>query len=101
VKGGAAITDNKYTSFFTATGFQVYNTSEARWAGAVGTGVEFGFAPNWSVAVEYDHLFMGSPSVVFPTSAIAVTRSDNISQDVDMGTVRLNYRFGGPVVAKY
>jgi outer membrane immunogenic protein len=33
--------------------------------------------------------------------AIAVTRSDNIRQDVDIGTVWVNYRFGGPVVAKY
>jgi hypothetical protein len=32
---------------------------------------------------------------------IAVTRSDNIGQGVDMGTIRLNYRFGGPVVARY
>jgi len=28
-------------------------------------------------------------------------RTDSIKQDVDMGTVRLNYTFGGPVVAKY
>jgi outer membrane immunogenic protein len=101
VKGGAAVTDNKYSTFFTATGIVYNQASDARWGGAVGTGLEFGFAPNWSVAVEYDHLFMGNPSIVFPTSAIAVTRSDNISQDVDMGTVRLNYRFGGPIVAKY
>jgi outer membrane immunogenic protein len=32
---------------------------------------------------------------------LAVTRSNNIGQGVDMGTVRLNYRFGGPVVARY
>jgi len=38
---------------------------------------------------------------LFPASAIAVTRSDNIRQDVDIGTVRVSYRFGGPVVAKY
>jgi outer membrane immunogenic protein len=50
--------------------------------------------------VEYDHLYMGNNSVTFPMSAIAVTRGDNISQDVDMGTVRVNYRFGGPIVAK-
>jgi outer membrane immunogenic protein len=67
----------------------------------VGAGVEIGFAPNWSAAIEYDHLFMGNPNVTFPTSAIAVTRSDNIRQGVDMGTVRVSYRFGGPVVAKY
>lgn len=44
---------------------------------------------------------MGNRNVTFPASAIAVTRSDNIRQDVDMGTVRVSYRFGGPVVAKY
>jgi hypothetical protein len=54
-----------------------------------------------TVAVEYDHLFMGSQNVTFPASNIAVSRADNIKQDVDMGTVRVNYRFGGPVVAKY
>ena len=29
------------------------------------------------------------------------SRIDNIRQDVDMGTVRVNYRWGGPVIAKY
>ena len=101
VKGGAAVTDNKYSSFFTATGIQFNQASDTRWGGAVGTGVEVAFAPNWSVAAEYDHLFMGNPNVTFPASNIAVTRSDNIRQGVDMGTVRLNYRFGGPVIAKY
>jgi outer membrane immunogenic protein len=93
VKGGAAVTDNQYSSFFTATNVVFNQANETRWGGAVGTGVEFGFAPNLSIAVEYDHLFMGTHSVTFPASAIAVTRSDNIKQDVDMGTVRVNYRF--------
>ena len=101
VKGGAAVSDNKYSTFFTASGITYNQAKDTRWGGAVGTGVEVGFAPNWSVAVEYDHLFMGNPSVTFPASGIAVTRSDNIKQDIDMGTVRLNYRFGGPVIAKY
>ena len=75
--------------------FRQFNqASDTRWVGAVGTGIEIGFASDWSVAVEYDHLFMGNPNVTFPVSTIAVTRSDNIRQDVDMGTVRLNYRFG-------
>jgi outer membrane immunogenic protein len=102
VKGGAAVTDNRYSSFFTATGIVWNQANETRWGGALGTGIEFGFAPNWSVGVEYDHLFMGSNSVTFPASAIAVTRSDNIRQDLDMGAVRLNYRFGGgPTPARY
>ena len=101
LKGGAAVTNNSYSSFFTATGVAFNQASDTRWGGAVGTGIEFGFAPNWSVGLEYDHLFMGNPSVTFPATAIAVTRSDNIRQGVDMGTVRVNYRFGGPVIAKY
>jgi outer membrane immunogenic protein len=101
VKGGAAITDNKYSSFFTASGIVFNQASETRWGGVAGTGVEVSFAPNWSVAVEYDHLFMGNPNITFPASAIAVTRSDNIRQSVDLATVRVNYRFGGPVIAKY
>jgi outer membrane immunogenic protein len=45
---------------------------------------------------------MRTKGVTFPTSAIAVTRSDNIKQDVDMGTVRIDYRFGGgPGFPKY
>jgi outer membrane immunogenic protein len=43
---------------------------------------------------------MSTNSVTFPMSAIAVTRSDYVRQDVDMVSVRVNYRFGGPIVAK-
>jgi outer membrane immunogenic protein len=100
-KGGAAVSDNQYNSFFTGTGVQFNTANQTRWGGTVGAGIEVGFAPNWSVGVEYNHLFMGNPNITFPQSNIAVTRSDNIRQDIDMGTVRLNYRFGGPVVAKY
>jgi outer membrane immunogenic protein len=100
VKGGGAVTDSKYDSFFTGTGVQIYTARETRWGGAVGAGVEFGFGPGWSVGLEYDHLFMGSNSVTF-TPINAVNRIDTIKQDVDMGTVRINYTFGGPVVARY
>jgi outer membrane immunogenic protein len=101
VKGGAAVTDNRYNSAFTATGVVFNSASETRWGGTVGAGIEFGFAPNLSVGVEYDHLFMGSNSIVFPATFTAVGRTDTIKQDVDMATVRINYTFGGPVVARY
>jgi outer membrane immunogenic protein len=102
VKGGAAVTHSKYNGIVNPTGPTFDQASETRWGGAVGTGLEFGFAPGWSVGVEYDHLFMGSRTVgLTATAAPLVFRTDNIKQDVDMGTVRLNYTFGGPVVAKY
>ena len=72
--------------------------------GVAGVGIEYGFAPNWSIAVEYDHLFMGTKNVglnLIPPAPPGPASFHNIRQDVDVGTVRLNYRFGGPVVARY
>jgi outer membrane immunogenic protein len=111
VKGGAAVTDDKYRGTVTATGVLFDSASETRWGGVVGTGLEYGFAPNWSVAVEYDHLFMGHQSVTFTSAGVlagipagAAFRTDSIRQDVDMVTARINYHFnwgGGPLVARY
>ena len=64
-------------------------------SGTVGAGLEFGFAPNWSVGVEYNHIFLSGKDVTF-----AGFQTDHIKQDVDMGLVRLNYKFGGPIIAK-
>jgi outer membrane immunogenic protein len=102
VKGGAAVTDDKYNGITTATGVAFDQATETRWGGTVGTGIEFSFAPSWSVGVEYDHLFMGNRTLSFVAVGTgAASRSDSIKQDVDMATVRVNYRWGGPVIAKY
>jgi outer membrane immunogenic protein len=103
-KGGAAVAHDKY--YGQVIGLTFDTSSETRWGGTVGTGIEFGFAPNWSVAVEYDHLFMGrhSNTFNFATAAapfVGASRIDSIRQDVDMVTARVNYHFGGPIVAKY
>jgi outer membrane immunogenic protein len=109
-KGGAAVVSDKYNNIaLVAAGPVPAGTafsagSETRWGGVGGVGIEFGFAPNWSVAAEYDHLFMGNRSVtlnLIPPAGTGLSGIHNIRQDVDVGTVRLNYRFGGPVVAKY
>jgi outer membrane immunogenic protein len=94
-KGGAAVTDNKYTGITSTTGIAFEQATQTKWGGTVGAGLEVSFAPSWSVGVEYDHLFMGNNNITL------ATRVDNVKQDVDIGLVRLNYRFGGPVIAKY
>src|SRR5215470_17922436 len=103
VKGGAAVTDDRFRSFVTATNALIgTTTSDTRWGGTVGAGLEFGFSPNWSAAIEYDHLFMGNRTYTFTNiNTGAFFATDRIKQDVDMVTVRVNYRWGGPVVAKY
>jgi len=94
-KGGAAVTDNKYTGITSTTGIAFEQATQTKWGGTVGAGLEVSFAPSWSVGVEYDHLFMGNNNITL------ATRVENVKQDVDIGLVRLNYRFGGPVIAKY
>lgn len=112
VKGGAAVTDDKYYGSTTAVvlglpaGTTFDRGSETRWGATVGVGLEYGFAPNWSAAIEYDHLFMGNQNVTMPSTGSflapgALSRIDNVRQDVDLVTVRINYRWGGPVIAKY
>ncbi len=102
VKGGAAVVTDKYnTTVIAERSDQRLRQRQTRWGGTVGAGLEFGFAPNWSVGVEYDHMFMGRHNVDFTTPAGVFSTTDSIRQDVDMGLVRLNYRWGGPVIAKY
>ena len=107
VKGGAAVTDDRFRSFVTATNVPAANSvSDTRWGGTVVVGVEFGFSPNWSAGIEYDHLFMGNRTYTFTNNGVVGAAgtffaTDKVKQDVDMVTVRVNYRWGGPVVAKY
>jgi outer membrane immunogenic protein len=105
-KGGAAVTDNRFFVDSAITGTELASLSSTRWGGVLGTGFEYGFGPNWSVGIEYDHLFMGSTDTIFNTTVRTTLSGANtrISQDVDMVTVRFNYRFGGfggPLVARY
>ncbi len=103
VKGGAAVARDKYEGSITGTGFVFDRATDTRWGGVVGTGLEFAFSPNWSVAVEYDHLFMDRRDITLTSTVLpgVLSRGESIRQDIDMVTARINYRFGGPIVAKY
>ncbi|MCA6113988.1 porin family protein [Bradyrhizobium sp. WSM 1738] len=102
VKGGAAVTADRFRVFDVPTGVLVATTGDdTRWGASVGAGIEFGFAPNWSAGVEYNHLFMQDRTHTFVTPAGVFSGTDNISQDVDLVTVRVNYRWGGPTIARY
>ena len=102
VKGGGAVTADRFRVFSTPTGLLVANTNDdTRWGGTVGAGLEFGFAPNWSAAIEYDHLFMQDRTYTFNDTTGAFFSTERIRQDVDLVTVRVNYRWGGPAIARY
>jgi outer membrane immunogenic protein len=100
LKGGAAVVADR--NDILAGGAVVATTpGDNRWGGTVGAGVEYSFAPSWSVAVEYDHLFIGNNLSTFTTPAGTIFGTDRIHGDADLVTARINYRFGGPVIAKY
>ena len=106
MKGGAAVTDTRFSILDTPSGMELAAQSATRWGGAVGVGWEYGFAPNWSAGIEYDHLFMGHANNSFTATdpRLVGFLNDRITQDVDMVTLRINYRFGGygaPVAAQY
>jgi outer membrane immunogenic protein len=101
VKGGAAVTSNSYRINTAAGALAGTTGDDTRWGGAIGVGAEYAFAPNWSVGLEYDHLFMQDKTYNFTTPAGLAFGSDRIRQDVDLVTARLNYKFGGPIIAKY
>jgi outer membrane immunogenic protein len=90
VKGGTAVTNNKYTAFLTP-GVVDDAAAETRWGAAVGAGFEYGITPNLSFGFEYNHLFMGNKDVIFASGF-----SDQINENVNLYLARLNYRFGGP-----
>jgi len=75
----------------------------------VGAGVEFGFTPNWSLALQYDYISLqtvndtlGGQNFVNGVATVRALYNWNVTpRDIHAATVRINYRFGGPVVARY
>jgi outer membrane immunogenic protein len=104
LKGGAAVTGTNYDILAVPGNLSVARASATRWGGTVGVGFEYGFAPNWSAGLEYDHLFMGHANNAFTVpNPIVAGALNRIGQDVDMVTLRVNYHFGwgAPLTARY
>jgi outer membrane immunogenic protein len=101
VKGGAAVTANSYRVNTLGGVLSGVTGDDTRWGGTIGAGLEYAFAPNWSVGVEYNHLFMQDRTYTFTAPGGGFFGTDRIRQDVDLVTARLNYKFGGPTVARY
>jgi outer membrane immunogenic protein len=110
--GGLALTDTKAAWTYQDTPPALLATgalttgSGVRAGWTVGGGVEYALGQNWSVKGEYLYsAFNRTDSVVGSITApsgsfeqVTVTRGDLVIQ---LARVGLNYRFGGPVLAKY
>jgi outer membrane immunogenic protein len=98
--GGAGYADTRYSALAGGapgaglTG--IYSTN--RWGYAAGAGIEWGFAPNWTAKVEYMHY--GFDSVTSPAGTVGGGPA-TYRLDLDTVKVGVNYRWGGPAVARY
>ncbi len=89
--GGGAFLSNKLSVSATSGGFTTgISDTQDHWGYAVGGGIEYAFAPNWSAKAEYLYLGLGSKTY-FSNIAGGIS-----SGDLDVHTVKfgLNYRFG-------
>jgi outer membrane immunogenic protein len=97
-KGGGALAHNQYsdTALFTG-GFTSSSTITATpFGGVAGAGIEWAFARNWSVFVEYDHYFFSSYTATF-SFPLAGNDLVNIGQSIDAVKGGINLRFyNGP-----
>jgi outer membrane immunogenic protein len=80
------------------TGALLASATSTRSGWTAGGGLEWGFAPNWSAKFEW--LYMKFESAAFNTLQAEGPRS-SVPLDDNVVRAGINYRFGGPVVAKY
>jgi outer membrane immunogenic protein len=89
-QGGAAWTNTDLT-FFNGGGAQVGSSSNDRTGWTVGAGVEWMFAPHWSVFAEYNFMGFGTRSATFTgCGGTCVVNAKGDVQDVLAG---VNYKF--------
>jgi outer membrane immunogenic protein len=94
------------TSAVIGAGAFGFNAHDTRVGYTVGAGVEGAIGGNWTAKLEYLYMDLGRTSGTFLTTIPALgggVLSYNYSSRITDNIVRvgLNYKFGGPVIAKY
>jgi outer membrane immunogenic protein len=101
VKGGVAWANDSFTDVATKAGYRdgvpavpgdVFVANQIRAGWTVGGGIEYAFAPNWSIFAEYDYFRFNARSVPF-TDGGSGFFTEEIHQTMNMATIGLNYRF--------
>lgn len=72
--------------------------------GLIGMGVEYAFSPNWSAFIEYDYMSFDKKTMALDFTAFANTpaiANVDVKNKLSVAKIGLNYKFGGPIVAKY
>lgn len=112
VKGGAAWMHTDHTLGISGLGIiggpgagvGSISSSSTALGWVLGLGAEYAFDQNWSAFIEYDYIDFQKKNIVLDFSALgagAGTANADIKSKLSIAKVGLNYKFGGPVVARY
>ena len=106
VKGGAAVLGAKYDYDIFITNNPLYSVAAKGyvWGGTAGLGLDYGFAPNWSVGLEWNHIFLPGHDVTVSGTALGFPTTATTSaghQNFDIALLRLNYHFGAPALRSH
>lgn len=77
--------------------------SQTQWHNGwtVGAGWEYGITQNWIVGLEYDYAAFERKSYQLAGGAAGTYTFDTKPRDIQSAVVRVSYKFGGPIVARY
>jgi outer membrane immunogenic protein len=94
VRGGAAWTNEKVDDAYTTVLGKAVDPSASttRTGWTTGTGVEWAFARNWSVALDYDYCDFGSKGLTLIGQNVTVTVA-SFKDTIHAVTAGVNYRF--------
>jgi outer membrane immunogenic protein len=90
-KGGAAVVHGSHDYTLNGVAPAPIFANETRWGGTIGGGVEYKFTQNWSGAVEYNYIGLGTSRVTFPPPPLIAMV--DINRDMHLLTLRINYSF--------
>ena len=97
-KGGEAWAFNRYESL---ASFNTIGGAETRSGWLGGVGIEYAYDPCWSVKVEYNYMDFGTTTVARHNANGSTASSIDVSEKLNVAKVGINYKFGGPLIAKY
>ena len=104
----AGVAFGSVNHFFTATNnigsVNTTNVTDTYAGWTAGVGFEWAFAPQWSVKAEYLYIDLGRhtfSTIGSGTTPVGASLDSSFGDKFQIARVGVNYRFGGPVVAKY
>jgi outer membrane immunogenic protein len=99
-KGGEAWALDQYRSVIASPPNVVSgNETRAGWLG--GLGAEYAVDANRTVKIEYDYMDFGTRTVTRGNANGTVAQSIDVTQKLNIVKVGLNFKFGGPIIAKF